>query len=173
LFCYRRKSFYDKKTIPWRKFRDCTDKFKIIPIRAFIKQFKEEKVVQYIGISFEELHRMKDSDVNWIRFIYPLVDWHIDRNECIEIIKKEGLDIPIKSGCFMCPFQGLESWKSLLINKPELYMKARQMEEQNRTYPKTRLPWKGTLREIENSVKFQKNLFDFKEEPLCGGYCML
>ena len=173
--------FFNKRTIPFRKFRDCTDKFKKIPITKFISQFKKEGVIQYIGISSDEKHRIRFSNKKWITFEYPLVEWNIDRKKCIEIIKKEGLEIPVKSGCFMCPFQPFESWKNLLNFHPELYKKSREIEEQNRSYPKNTLTWKGTLKQYEESIKQQKTIKEFWEELRCGskyvkescnGFCM-
>jgi len=162
--------YKSRNTLPFRKFRDCSDKFKKVPIKRFIKQFKNEGVIQMIGISYEEATRMRTSDIKWITFKFPLVDWKIDRNKCVEIIKKEGLDIPVKSGCFMCPFQSDVSWSKLYKTKKELWKKAREMEESNRTYPKNTLRWSGTLKNLESSIKSQTTLSEF-DDKICGGYC--
>ena len=176
-------SIYDyyasKKTIPFRKFRDCTDKFKKTPITKFIKQFKEEGVIQYIGIASDEARRIRVSETKWIEFKYPLVSWLINRKKCIEIIKKEGLPEPVKSGCFMCPYQPDASWKNLMETSPDLWQMARQMEEQNRSYPRNCLRWKGTLKQIETAKNEQCTLDEFENENKCDpkrscdGFCML
>jgi len=150
--------YFAKKTIPWRKFRDCTDKFKKAPIAVFLKQFKNEGVMQYIGISIDEVHRVRKSEIKWIELSYPLVEWRIDRKKCIEIIEREGLKVPVKSGCFLCPFQPLESWKNLFNIHPELFAKAEQMEKQNRTYPDNTLIWKGTLEMFRRNITEQTDL---------------
>jgi hypothetical protein len=162
--------YHTKKTIPYRNFRDCTDKFKKRPQNEFIKQFKKEGVVQYIGIALEEFHRMKTSDIKWITWKYPLVEWRIDRSSCIKIIEKAGLPIPVKSGCYMCPFQSDESWARLFNSKKELWLKSRALEEDNRSYPRNTLRWAGTLRDLEKAIRTQTKLSDFSE-PICGGHC--
>jgi 3'-phosphoadenosine 5'-phosphosulfate sulfotransferase (PAPS reductase)/FAD synthetase len=162
--------YSSRKTIPFRKFRDCTDKFKKVPINNFIKQFKKDGITQFIGISYDELQRMRTSDKKWITLKFPLVDWKIDRNECIEIIKKEGLPVPVKSGCYMCPFQSDLSWKNLYKTNKDLWKKAREIEENNRTYPKNTLRWSGTLKELEYAIKTQTKLSGFSDE-ICGGFC--
>ncbi len=164
--------YFDKKIIPYRMTRDCTDKFKKQPILRFIKQFKDEGVTQYIGIAYDEFHRMRTSDVKWITFSYPLVDWKTTREQNIETIRKEGMEIPVKSGCFMCPFQSNISWLNLLKTHPELYAEARKIEEQNRQYPRVVLPFKSNLKQIELAVKQQKSLQAFTEQNICGGFCM-
>lgn len=176
-------SIYDyytnKKTMPFRKFRDCTDKFKKLPITKFIKQFKQEGVIQYIGIASDEARRIRSSDTKWIEFKYPLVSWMLNRKRCIEIIKNAGFIEPIKSGCFMCPYQSDMSWKHLLDTNKELWDKARFMEEQNRTYPKNTLRWKGTLKALERAKKEQHTITEFEGENKCNpkrdcdGFCML
>lgn len=163
--------YFERTTIPFRRFRDCTDKFKIVPITKFLSQFKKEGVIQNIGISAEEWHRVKNSPKNWIEFKYPLVDWKIDRKKCIEIIKEEGLSVPIKSGCYLCPFQPVRSWVSLYKTHKDLFQKSRELEENGRSYPKVFLPYDKTLAKYENAIKTQKKLTDFEPERICGGWC--
>ena len=164
--------YFEKKTMPYRKFRDCTDKFKKSPIMKFIKQFKEEKVIQYIGIGIDEARRMRGSMTKWIKFSYPLCDWGIDRKGCIDIIKKEGLPIPVKSGCYFCPYQNRDSWVKLLEKHPNLFKKARDMEEQNLSYPKNTLTWQHNLKIFEKSYKDQTKLSIDGQGYACEGWCM-
>lgn len=164
--------YFDKKLVPSRQFRDCTDKFKKRPILNFLKQFKPEGVKQYIGIGYDEPSRVRQSETKWIEFEYPLWEWKITREKCIDIIKKEGLEVPIKSGCFMCPFQPKDSWKELWKRHKDLFKKAREMEEQEKRYPEIALPWSRTLKEFEHAFKTQTTLFVFNEGSLCNGWCM-
>jgi hypothetical protein len=170
--------YFSRKTMPFRKFRDCTDKFKKSPINAFIKQFKKEGVIQYIGIASDEARRCRVSEKKWNEYKYPLVEWLIDRKRCIEIIKAEGLPEPIKSGCFMCPYQGDKSWINLMKNYPDLWKKAREMEEQNRTYPKNCLRWNHNLKQLEEADKTQVKLKEYENPHICDpkrscdGFCM-
>jgi hypothetical protein len=142
------KDLYDylwnKQCLPSRMKRDCTSKFKISPIRKYLrnKYGKDAKFVTYIGIALEEAHRMRTSDVKYIENSYPLVDNKIDRNGCIEILKRNGFDNVIKSGCFFCPFTKKAGWIDLKIKHPELMQKAVALEKNCRN-PKVTLGIRG------------------------------
>jgi len=164
--------YYSHKMIPSRKFRHCTDKFKITPITKFLKQFKTDGVMQLIGIANEERHRIRASKVKWIKFGYPLCEWELDREGCENIIRKENMIMPVKSGCFMCPFQRKEAWTDLLKTHPELFAKARLMEENGSRYPEITLPFDYTLKQYEEAVKQQRSLMEFKVADICDGWCM-
>jgi hypothetical protein len=57
------------------------------------------------------------------------LEYEIDRQECIEIIKAHGLPVPIKSGCYICPFQRIAQWRKLRAEHPELFCAARKLEQ--------------------------------------------
>ena len=170
--------YKDKRMTPSRMFRDCTEKFKKNPIERFLKQFKEEGVTQYIGIASDEARRCRISDRKWITYKYPLVEWLINRKKCIKIIKEEGLPEPIKSGCFMCPYQADHSWINLLNTHENLWQKAKEMEEQGKRFPEICLRWKGTLKQLETAKKEQTSLEEYENERHCNpqrscdGFCM-
>jgi hypothetical protein len=111
--------------------RDCTTKFKIAPIRAFLRSRygMEESFTQYIGIASEEAHRMRSSDVKYCVLAYPLVDAGIDRAGCVRICERAGFFGVVKSGCFCCPFTKMSGWQSLYKEHPDLFRKAVALEE--------------------------------------------
>lgn len=76
---------------------------------------------QMIGICADEAHRVRGRNC-------PLVDLGIDRRGCIEIIQRAGLDVPQKSGCYICPFQRPSQWRELWQRHPELYERAERLE---------------------------------------------
>ena len=97
--------------------RQCTNLWKIQPIRRFIRTIipnpKPGDVECWQGISLDEWHRMRTSDVAYIVNVYPLVDRRITREGCVAWLQKEGLDVPPKSACTFCPFKSISSWKEL------------------------------------------------------------
>jgi hypothetical protein len=168
--------YFNKKTIPWRKFRDCTDKFKKIPQMKKIRQFKEQGVIQHIGIAYDEIYRAikqqkNGKDPKWLKTRYLLCEWEMTREDNIKTIKDAGLPVPIKSGCFCCPFQGQESWKWLWKTHKNLFEKAKKMEMQNRTYPENTLTFTGNLEYYERAFKEQRNLTEFFTQSICDGHC--
>ena len=123
--------FIDKKTFPSRVFRTCTSKFKIRPLRRYLREKygKKEIFEMTVYIASDEYHRMKTSDVKYQKLVYPLVYDKIDRDQCIQIIKDAGYPIPIKSGCFMCPFNTKADWSKLKLDHPDLFKQSMIMEK--------------------------------------------
>ena len=160
------KSLYDyyteRKTYPTPAFRDCTGKFKISPIKRYLrkKYGKKEIFLSDIFISYEEFHRMKTSDVKYQKLNYPLVTDKIDRDACIKIITDAGYPIPIKSGCFMCPFSKKSDWIDLKLKHPELWEDALKLERLGQKHTKSyKMPQLVKLKGKESKDLFQCNCF--------------
>jgi len=159
--------YFRTKSLPSIVRRDCTSKFKISPMRNYLrgKYGKEEKFTQYIGIGYEELHRVRLSDVKYIISSYPLVEAKIDRDKCIEINKAHGFIDVVKSGCWFCPFTPKQGWINLARDNPELFDKAIALEK-NCSNKKVCLSSKPLWQ--FKMLKGQKNMNDF-ESPPCSG----
>ncbi len=95
--------------------RQCTDHFKIRPIRKKLRELygKDAKFIQWIGISTDEITRMRDSDVKYITNRYPLVEMRWSRGDCAEWLKENGFGVPSKSSCIGCPYHSNTTWLSL------------------------------------------------------------
>jgi len=155
--------YYMNKIIPYRMFRSCTHKFKIIPIDKYIQNTygKKTKINMYMGISYEEQHRMdKIRGRKPITYFFPLVKQKIDREKCVEIIKAEGLPVPVKSGCYFCPFQTKKSWRKLYESHPELFKLSVDFEKNGKAYPSGNFMGNMTLEQLEHIIKEQRTLFD-------------
>lgn len=167
--------------VPMRNFRWCTDKFKRIPLNKFAKRMgatRKNPCEKAIGISIDESHRVnegkaQDEEPQYIKVVYPLIDRKISRKDCYQIIKDAGLPVPVKSGCWYCPFAKKEEWRRLKIDQPELYDKAMIMEENNKKFPERTIKFTKPLR----MLNFNYSLTDFGNEPeeleSCdSGHCM-
>ena len=164
-----REYYMEKKVIPYRMFRHCTHKFKVVPIMNYIKEKYgiKQPINMYMGISYEEKKRcMKISGRKQINFIFPLVEKEIDREGCIKIIKEERLSVPVKSGCYFCPFQSKKEWIKLYQESPNLFKISKEFEENGRAYPKGNLMGNMTLKEFEIALKEQKELFPKEDVAL-------
>ena len=99
--------------------RQCTRNWKITPIRRHIRSMLSSKypppgsVHCWQGISLDEWSRMRDSDVQYILNVYPLVDRRITRMDCITWLESHSLDVPPKSACVFCPYHSAQQWKNL------------------------------------------------------------
>lgn len=122
----RPKSLYDhcleKRIIPSRMFRWCTDKWKIRPIYKWVNN-RSYKMA--IGFAKGEERRVKNRHEAY----YPLIDLGLTRRDCISIIKRVGWIVPPKSGCIFCPFQKKNEWLAMRENAPELFEKCVRLEE--------------------------------------------
>lgn len=115
----------ESRVIPMGLRRWCTERWKIEPINRYAKQCNLSPML--IGIDAGESHRAsKKRNPPRKR---PLVDRGIDRESCKAIISAEGLQIPPKSGCFICPFQRSGQWRRLWQLHPDLFDLAMRLEE--------------------------------------------
>lgn len=167
-------SLYDRckrrKVIPSKTWRWCTRDLKIRPIYAFYRSLHSQ-IFQYVGIDYDEVHRMKDNKVDYVKNVYPLIDYKIGRQQCIEIIKEAGLLIPVKSGCYFCPFRNNEDWADLYRRHPDLYKKAMVLEESSKYMPKQTLH-PLTLRGLAKAIKHERIPVMQQDSP-CGSECMV
>jgi hypothetical protein len=113
----------------------CSDKFKIQPIRKYLREKygKKETFEMNIFIDHSEFHRMRESDVKYIKNKYPLVEQKLSREQLKEIIKSKGYLVPQKSGCYHCCFTTKKGWINLRNNEPELWKKTKNLENNSNT----------------------------------------
>ena len=121
------------KILPSRINRWCTDKFKV---RVMGKYYKKPCFTM-LGIDNGESHRAKISTNKGVELRYPLIEAEINRELCKKLIKKHGLSVPIKSGCYICPFQKVSGFKQLRRTHPELFCRAEKLESLNNDFRKS------------------------------------
>lgn len=129
--------FVDDPESPGQKMparRECTERFKIRPIRRWIKKTFEPKmrrgveVVQWLGISVDEAHRMKPSGLQWLEHQYPLIDLGLHRSDCLKMLSDLGITAP-RSACVYCPFHSNREWKRLQETEPAAFAAAVEFEQ--------------------------------------------
>ncbi len=146
--------------LPQAARRWCTIEWKVKPIGRWAEE--HGICTQHIGIAADESHRQPNKS-------RPLCERNITRQGCIEIIQAEGLDVPPKSGCYLCPFQRHEQWRELWRRYPELFERAMRIEEAGqRPLPgrvRATLDPSGnvTLRERLAIIEQQTTVFDDDE----------
>lgn len=155
------EEYWSKNIIPYRRFRSCTDKFKMRPIRKFVKQHYGEDVTYVLGIDYGERHRAEKHVGG--NFEFPLIDMRLAREDCKRIIKDFGMKVPVKSGCFFCPFTNKEGWKKLLRKHRDLFLLSEKFEKNSRAYPKYTLTSKP-LQRIREAIDNQKSLCNWIDE---------
>tara|TARA_Y100001937_G_C7058302_1_gene302497 strand:+ start:74 stop:880 length:807 start_codon:yes stop_codon:yes gene_type:complete len=109
--------------------RKCTADYKIKPVVKKIRELlgykkgervaKDVKVELVMGISFDELQRMKINQLKYIFNQYPLVENAIRRHNCLEWLEKNNYPKPPRSACTFCPFHSNEEWRNIKKNQKE------------------------------------------------------
>ena len=130
--------------------RACTADFKIAPITKEIRSRckikhgqKELTVTSWIGISYDEMQRMKLMSNPWQQPRWPLVEKRMTRAHCLEWMKKNGYPEPPRSACYYCPFHDDDEWRRLKEQDPEHFQKAVEFD---RTYRRLQNENPGGLR---------------------------
>lgn len=111
--------------------RACTADYKIKPIHKFIRQHcnikrgqKKVTVTEWIGISWDEIQRAKDSRLKFMQKRYPLLEKRVNRIGCIKWMTDNGYPIPPRSACYFCPFHSNSEWRRMRDHDPEHFQRA-------------------------------------------------
>ena len=122
--------------------RQCTDNYKIRPIRRRIREMLGLRPRQrvpagttvelWLGISTDEAIRMKDSRDRWITNRYPLIEAGMSRKDCADWWEAR-YDRPLeRSACVACPFQSRSRWVETKRRWPELFAEAVEIDARMR-----------------------------------------
>lgn len=180
---------YERKILPSRRLRWCTEKWKIKPIHKAIyeraKSNNTKSVNMLLGIAYDEIERINDNRIRkynktlQINVCYPLVDLKWKREDCINYITKCGYPIPVKSGCYFCPFTNSRGWIRLKNNYPTLFEKALALENNCARKDFTLTYSKKGLSEVLAQTSIDTFLVDNdveeeeEENNDCGGFCFI
>jgi len=94
--------------------RQCTNAWKLRPIRHWLRPHKTSSQVQlWIGITCDEAKRMRESGVKYIQNHYPLIQRFYTRDMTIRFLNDAGLEVPPKSTCICCPFHTQAIWNQI------------------------------------------------------------
>ncbi|MBU2052581.1 hypothetical protein KKH13_05230 [Patescibacteria group bacterium] len=99
--------------------RQCTNEWKIRPIRQWLQAHRKgEPVEQWLGITLDEVARMKGADVQYITNGFPFIEtlsrpW--TRGMAIRWLLDNGLEVPVKSACVFCPFHNRMGWREIKL----------------------------------------------------------
>ena len=173
-------------------YRQCTTQYKIIPIIKHLRMMmgatgrpvpKGEIAWQLIGISMDEVVRMKPARDYWIENQWPLIDLRMTRSDCKEWFESEypGRKLP-RSACIICPFHSVSEWRYLKDNAPEDYEEAVTFDQAIRTeaHPihksldglaylhRSMRPLSEVVDAAEQDDLRQPSLFSEECEGLCG-----
>jgi hypothetical protein len=97
--------------------RQCTYQFKLRPIHRKVRELlggtPKGGATMLIGISYDEMIRMKDSRVKYMVNRFPLVELEMRRHQCLDWMARHGYPTPPRSACLGCPFKRDSEWRAL------------------------------------------------------------
>ncbi|MBP2231960.1 hypothetical protein J2847_005283 [Azospirillum agricola] len=122
--------------------RHCTADYKVVPIRRKVRELTGiagwrspswPVAEQWIGISLDELVRIKPSMEDWQVNRWPLVERRMTRRDCLRWLERHGYPEPPKSACIGCPFHSDAAWRRLRDEEPEAWADAVLVDRAIRT----------------------------------------
>ena len=125
-------------------FKSCSLRFKVEQVDKFLNNNQasrgvwgkfnklseiKNKITRVVGFDAGEDHRVIDASCYKYDVVFPLVEWDIDRHECLEIVRESPLNVPIKSSCYMCPNMKSAEIFEMQKNDPESLRLALEIED--------------------------------------------
>lgn len=112
--------------------RQCTREYKLDPIARQLRELgfgPKKHVEQWVGISLDEVQRMKPSRLSWQHSRWPLVEARQTRHDLLLWFQERypGRKLT-KSACVGCPYHNTAGWRGIKQD-PELWKDAVEMDE--------------------------------------------
>ena len=166
--------------------RQCTREYKITPIMkqtrelmnvGYRKRFPKDKWIEmWIGISMDEIMRMKPARIWWQQNRWPLIEKKMSRDDCLKWYNGKDYRRPAKSACIGCPFHDDDFWADMKANRPEEFKDACEIDETIRRGNKkvndqlfihrSCVPLKDAKFKVKD--KNQLDMFNQECEGMCG-----
>lgn len=180
--------------------RQCTDRWKITPVRRWLRQELDRRKVKpfpgavemWMGITMDEFTRMKPSTVKYVRHVYPFVNvaeaearqlsenimmpdgkrWN--RLDVVNWLQARGLEVPVSSSCVMCPYHRPLAWREVLSH-PDDGPRAIEIDERVRDmrpgFKSFVADARVPLAELNTETAEDRGQLSLFEDE-CSGYCM-
>lgn len=108
--------------------KHCSREFKTRPVTAHIRQLLGLKhrqrvpvgtqVEVWLGISKDEIWRVKSSETPWQHYRHPLVEMDMTRAACLRWMAERQYRTPMKSSCIFCPLRDNAAWQRMKDETP-------------------------------------------------------
>lgn len=91
--------------------QSCTSKWKKAAVRQELRRRGATTATTNLGLTMDELHRMKSNDVKWERLHWPmLLNEKTYRVECEQKLAAAGIPWIVRSQCDFCPHKNAFRW---------------------------------------------------------------
>ena len=169
--------------------RKCTSQYKLDPIKKCQRKIlglkkgqrmpKGLKIIKLLGISTDEVSRMKPSRDKWEDVHWPLIDMGMSRWSCYKWLQDNGYKVPPRSSCLICPHHSNAYWRDMKDNSPDEFSDVCEFDDKVRfgipavKYPVYLHRSCTPLREVDLSTdidhgQFELDLYAGECEGICG-----
>jgi hypothetical protein len=167
--------------------RQCTSEYKILPVMKKARELMgykprqripKDSVSMWIGISTDEIMRVKPSRFPFIENRHPLIEAGISRRDCMKWMERHEYPAPAKSSCVFCPYHNNATWRDMKVNAQEEFAKAVEFDaairDDKRGKVKEQLYIHRSLKPLgevdfrNEEDKGQLNMFNNECEGMCG-----
>ena len=164
--------------------RQCTGEYKIWSVQQSVRRLhglekrkRMKRTEMWLGISIDEIERMKESRMYNIKYFYPLIYHNLTRKDCIEFFKDNNFPVPVKSSCTFCPFHSNDYWKEIQKENGRAWKEAiavdRQIRNSTKKGDKDKLYIHNSCKPLED-IDFDDGQLEMFEGFNCDeGYCGL
>ncbi len=116
--------------------RQCTREYKVEPVERLVRSYLLDRdlatktrngavrirrgvgIEVWLGLSLDEVSRMKENRVPAITSRWPLIEMRMSRHDCKGWLKAHNLPTPNKSSCRVCPFHNDTYLRDMRDNHP-------------------------------------------------------
>jgi hypothetical protein len=164
--------------------RQCTSDYKIDPIRNKTRELlglkkgeraKDKLCETWIGISTDEMQRVKESRDKYIINRFPLLELGMKRRDCHQWFDEYFPHKKLaKSACIACPYHDNRLWRDMKMNDPQSFDEAVEFDKKIRTQNTKNIEQfvhssLKPLSEVDFSSAEDKGQLNFLDE--CDGMC--
>ena len=122
--------------------RQCTREYKVEPIERELRRrgfggrgANAVRCEQWLGISYDEVQRMKASRTPWVDSRWPLIERRMTRADCLTWFHAHYPGRPLtKSACIGCPYHSDHTWREIRED-PEAWADAVDVDLRIRKLP--------------------------------------
>jgi len=122
-------------------------------VAAYLQKF--DSIVDYRGIAVDEAHRCERNGKSRFEVRYPLVEWGMTEDECLQDCYARGFDWAGlykdfgRVSCWCCPLSRIGELRTLYRKYPELWARLLEMDNLNKRYFKN----KYTVHDLDAKFK--------------------
>lgn len=141
------------------------------------KQFEFPDDIQVFGFTSEEVERYERFlDTNNVQAIAPLIDNSVSKSDCLSIIRKQGIEIPMmyrlgykNNNCIGCVKGGSGYWNKIRKDFPDVF---NRMAEQEKILGRTICKYKGERIPL-TELPPDAGRYDSEPDIGCGVICIM